>query len=75
MANNARGMNDLETVFTLANCLAGTRKLLYENIIADAIEDDRVNEEHAPKVYQDIKYRILMFTGTTGERQIRVQAE
>ena len=34
-----------------------------------------MNEEHAPKVYQNINSRILMFTETPGERQIRVRAE
>ena len=68
-------MNDLEMVVTFASCLTGTRKLLCDNIIADAFEDGPMNEERAPKAYQKIKSRIRIFTEVPGERQIRVRAD
>ena len=49
IANNARGMNDLEMVVTLANCLTRTRKLLYESVIADAMENGTMNARSLPE--------------------------
>ena len=61
-------------VHTLGNCLKGSRKLIYENVLQAAIEDKTfVNDPWG--VYKKMKARLLQFTGTLGEKQIRVRAE
>ena len=74
MANNGHGMRPEEMVYTIGNCLKGNRKLLFDNIMIDA-SDDGTMITNPQSVYDKIRSRLLQFTETMGEKQIRVRAE
>ena len=74
MANNGNGMRPEEMVYTIGNCLKGNRKLLFDNIMIDASEDGTMISD-PQSVYDKIRGRLLQFTETMGEKQIRVRAE
>ena len=44
MANNGDGMATVEIVATSGNCLAGNRKLTYETVMHDAVEDGGLDQ-------------------------------
>ena len=74
MANNGAGMRYEDMVHTIGNCLKGNRNMLFDNIIQDAFEDQSLIDR-PDEVYDKIKGRLLMFSETEGERQIRARQE
>ena len=58
---------------TSGNCLKGNRKLIYENIAHDAIENGPLNVD--PHGIHSFWGRLLRCTETQGEKQMRVRAE
>ena len=61
MANNGAGMRFEDMVYTIGNCLKGNRKMLYDNILQDAYEDEMIIE-NPKEVYEKIKGRLLIFS-------------
>ena len=74
MANNGTGMRYEDMVYTIGNCLKGNRTMLFDNIVQDAFEDQTLMTQ-PQEVYEKIRGRLLMFSETEGERQIRVRQE
>merc|ERR1712115_228304 len=74
MANNGAGMRYDDMVHTIGNCLKGNRKMLFDNIVQDSFEDNSLVLD-PQGVYEKIRGRLLMFSETEGERQIRVRQE
>ena len=61
-------------VTTIGNCLKGSRKLFCDNSVKDAIDDGSYYEDPG-HLREKIIGRILKYTETAQERNIRVRAE
>ena len=74
MVNNGQGMEASEMLATLGNCLKGSRKTIYDNIVKAAREDGSYQFE-PDRVYRQIRERLLRFTETQADKQIRIKGE
>ena len=74
LANNGQGMAWAERLRTIASCLTGSRKQIYDNIIKSHETDLKVKQD--PKfVYFELKERLMKFLETPVERAMRARTE
>ena len=50
MANNGKGMPEMDMVMTIGNCLKRNRKLAYDSIIREATDDGTIRETHGTSI-------------------------
>ena len=74
LANSGKGMSTKEMLVALKSCLHGSRKRIYDNIVKRH-RGTPMTEELATDVYDDIKARLMRFTETIMERQLRLRRE
>ena len=74
LTNNSKGMPAADMVMTIGNCLKKSRKLTYDNIIREANDSGKLKEDPWG-VYEKIKGKILQYTETPQEKQLRVRQE
>jgi len=74
LANDAQGMNEIERLRVLGNCLKQSRKKVYRV----ELKKGRVNgvlRSNPGKIYEEVRDRLMEFRETTLERQNRVENE
>ena len=74
LANNGQGMSAHEQLVALKNCLHGSRKVIYDNVLKRA-KNLEGKVEDWQGVYDAIKRRLLKFCETAMEKQLRVRKE
>ena len=74
LANDGAGMSDKERLKVLALCLKGSRQKTYENLFRKHRALGEVETEPG-KVFDIIKAKLLRFSETTMEKQMRVLSE
>jgi hypothetical protein len=76
LANNGKGMSSKEMLVALKSCLVGSRRGIYDNIVkAKGTRGTVLSEELSKEIYDDVKERLMKFTETIMERQLRVRRE
>ena len=71
-----KGMSAKEVLVALKSCLHGSRKHIYDNIVrARCARGTVLSEELSREIYDDVKCRLMRFTETIMERQLRLRRE
>jgi hypothetical protein len=74
LANDATGMNDIERLRVLGNCLKQSRKKVFRVKLKEARNNGLLRSDPG-KVYEEIRARLMEFRETALERQNRVENE
>ena len=76
LANSGKGMAAKEMLVALKSCLHGSRKRIYDNIVkARGTRGTVLSEELSKEIYDDAKCRLMRFTETILERQLRLRRD
>ena len=76
LANSGKGMAAKEMLVALKSCLHSSRKRIYDNIVkARGTRGTVMTEEQSKEIYDEVKYRLMRFTETIMERQLRLRRE
>jgi len=76
LPNNGKGMSDKEMLITLKNCLKGSRRKIYENILKSHRDECLMETDDGPGImYKEVQARLMKFTATPAERHLRCKHE
>ena len=73
LANNGKGMSAKERMVTMRGCLHGSRRKIYDNIVKSKQDPDTKELLNPEETYKEIKKRLMRFTETVEEKQVRVR--